>query len=130
MATTAAVLHYTVMAKAASMLGNVRSFPCKSSADPAANDLTDDEAECLLGIEEAEGLLSQARDVIESRQPGSLLAADSMMVEAAGYLVEGNARDLLQVLRNIATQCDTDTSVLGIKVRGMARAALAKAGAL
>ena len=101
MAATAAVLHYSAMAKAVGKLGTVRQFPCVSNIDPGANDLSDDEAECLSGIEEAEGLLAQARDVIEGRQPGNLLAADSLMVEAAGYLVEGNARDLLQVLRNI-----------------------------
>lgn len=62
-------------------------MPCPSSNDPGANDYDDEESGMLACIEEAESFLAQARKLIESRKPGALLAAQSRMTEAAGWLV-------------------------------------------
>ena len=63
-------------------------LPCISDFDPGANDFSDDEAEMLACIEEAEAKLSMARDAIESRKAASLLVAQSLFNEAIGFLTE------------------------------------------
>jgi hypothetical protein len=47
---------------------------------------TDDEAEMLSCIEEAEAKLAMARDAIESRKESSLLVASSLFNEAIDFL--------------------------------------------
>lgn len=61
-------------------------LPCRSDADAGADDFDDEESGLLSAIEEAEALLAQARELIESRQAGALLAAQSRMTQAAGWL--------------------------------------------
>jgi hypothetical protein len=63
-------------------------MPCPSDADPGANDFSDDEAEMLTAIDEAESALAMARELIEGRQPAALLAARSRMNDAIGWLRE------------------------------------------
>ena len=65
-----------------------QQLPCISDFDPGANDYSDDEAEMLSCIEEAEAKLSMARAAIESRNASSLLAARSLFNEAIGFLTE------------------------------------------
>ena len=66
----------------------IQQMPCPSAFDPGADDYSDDEAEMLSCIEEAEAKLSMARDAIESRKASSLLAARSLFNEAIGFLTE------------------------------------------
>ena len=63
-------------------------LPCISDFDPGASDFSDEEAEMLSSIEEAESRLSMARDAIESRNASSLLAARSLFNEAIDFLTE------------------------------------------
>ena len=72
MATTAAVLHYTAMARAAGILGRVRNLPCPGDADPGAND--DDDS---ISPEQAE---DDAR--------GEFLATPAQLAFSIGHLCQ------------------------------------------
>ena len=65
-----------------------QQLPCPSDFDHGANDYSDDEAEMLSSIEEAEARLAMARNAIESRNASSLLAARSLFNEAIDFLTE------------------------------------------
>lgn len=58
---------------------------CPSDADPGANDYSDEQAEYLATIEEAETQLSMARELVEA---GHFQQARDRMNAAIGWLTE------------------------------------------